>query len=162
MPNHVHLILVPSGPEDLTLAVGRAHWAYVKEMNERREWQGSLFQGRFYSTPMSSSHLIAAVKYVLRNPVRSGLCENAWDYSWSSAAFHTGEKPADPLVVRDPIPDIRDWKEFLSRETDAIDRIRSCTRKGVPFGDDSFLEYVEQVTGLDLRPARNGRPPDWL
>jgi len=42
--------------------------------------RGYLFQGRFGSCVLDERHLIAAVHYVERNPVRAGMVKSAWDY----------------------------------------------------------------------------------
>jgi len=47
MPNHVHLILVPSDETGLPRAVGEAHRRYSAYINARLRVTGHLFQGRF-------------------------------------------------------------------------------------------------------------------
>ena len=51
MPNHVHLILVPSHPDGLRAALGEAHRRYSRRINRRQDWQGHLWQERFRSFP---------------------------------------------------------------------------------------------------------------
>jgi len=53
--------------------------------------RGYLFQGRFGSCVLDERHLLAAVRYVERNPVSAGIVNNAWEYPWSSAAYHVGD-----------------------------------------------------------------------
>jgi putative transposase len=88
MPNHVHLILVPSTVEGLAQAVAEVHRRYTRMINFREGWRGRLWQGRFASFVMSEKHLIGAVRYVERNPVKAELVERAEDWPWSSAAVH--------------------------------------------------------------------------
>src|SRR5208337_2974495 len=85
MPNHVHLIVVPQSEEGLRRAIGEAHRRYTRRVNFREDWRGHLWQGRFASFPVDEEHLIAAARYVERNPVRARLARRAWDYRWSSA-----------------------------------------------------------------------------
>ena len=59
MPNHVHL--------------GEAHRRYTRQVNLRNYWRGHLWQERFHSFPMDEAYLMAAVRYVERNPVAAGL-----------------------------------------------------------------------------------------
>ena len=73
MPNHVHLILVPSDEAALRLALGEAHQRYTRRVNVREGWRGHLWQGRFASVPMDEPHLLACARYVELNPVRAGL-----------------------------------------------------------------------------------------
>jgi putative transposase len=70
MPNHVHLILTPSDPQGLALALSRAHRLYSGFVNARARRTGHVFQGRYGSVAMDEPHLIAAVRYVALNPVR--------------------------------------------------------------------------------------------
>jgi len=83
MTNHVHLVAIPSEPDSLAKGIGEAHKRYSRMINFREGWRGYLFQGRFFSCPIEPSRLIAAVRYVLRNPVRAGLAKQPWGYRWS-------------------------------------------------------------------------------
>src|SRR5688500_8507578 len=47
MPNHVHLILVPTTEAGLSKAVSEAHRRYTRHINFREGWRGHLWQGRF-------------------------------------------------------------------------------------------------------------------
>lgn len=97
MPNHVHLIAVPSTEDGFRRAIGEAHRRYTRRVNFREGWRGHLWQGRFASYPLDEAHLVAAARYVEQNPVKAGLAERAWGYPWSSAAAHVvGEN--DTLV----------------------------------------------------------------
>lgn len=85
MPNHVHLILVPSHVDGLRQALGEAHRRYTRRINLREGWRGHLWQERFHSFPMDDAHLVAAARYVELNPVCAGLVQRAADWPWSSA-----------------------------------------------------------------------------
>ena len=74
MPKHVHLIVVPSDEFGLRDALGEAHRRYTRMINFREGWKGHLWQERFHSLVMDERHLLAAVRYVERNPVRARLC----------------------------------------------------------------------------------------
>lgn len=88
MPNHVHLVLVPSAPNGLARAIGETHRQYTGFINARARWTGHLFQGRFSSIALDEAHLLAAVRYVALNPVRARLVERPEDWAWSSARAH--------------------------------------------------------------------------
>ncbi len=88
MDNHIHLIAIPRNETGLAKAIGEAHRLYTRRINFREKVRGYLFQGRFFSCPLDNSHLYSAVRYVERNPVRAKIVKNAWDYNWSSAAYH--------------------------------------------------------------------------
>jgi putative transposase len=44
LPNHVHLIAVPSTEEDLRKAIGEAHRRYTRYVNFYKGWRGYLWQ----------------------------------------------------------------------------------------------------------------------
>jgi putative transposase len=67
MPNHVHLILVPTSAQALQLAVSDLHRRYARQINKAHDWTGYLFQGRFASYPMDDAHLLNASK-IIRSP----------------------------------------------------------------------------------------------
>jgi putative transposase len=158
MPNHVHLLVEPSTEDGLSLAIGRAHWAYVKDLNERHGWTGRLFEGRFFSTPMDDSHAMNAVRYVLQNPVRARIATAPGAYRWSSARFHLGLEDTDPLVESPATVDVDDWEAFLACGFADLDEIRSCTRDGRPYGGREFISWIESRTGLDFTERKRGRP----
>jgi len=72
MPNHVHLVAVPSTSGALAAAIGEAHRRYTRGVNFRQGWRGHLWQGRFASYVMDETHLLAAVRYVEMNPRNLG------------------------------------------------------------------------------------------
>ena len=90
MPNHIHLIGVPGHKAALAQALGQAHSCYAQLFNLRHNRGGHLWQDRFFSCALDDAQLVVAMRYVERNPVRAGLVQLAWDYSWSSAAVHVG------------------------------------------------------------------------
>ena len=88
MPNHVHLIAVPSDAQGLRLASGEAHRRYTRRVNFRQGWRGHLWQGRFCSCVMQQTHLLACARYIEMNPVRANLVQAPERWPWSSAAAH--------------------------------------------------------------------------
>src|SRR5688500_1811872 len=56
MPNHVHLILVPSTEDGLAKTLAEVHRRYTRLVNFREGWRGHLWQGRFYSVPLDVAH----------------------------------------------------------------------------------------------------------
>lgn len=161
MPNHVHLVMVPSEVDGLRATLGEAHRRYTRHINFRKGWRGHLWHERFHSFVMDESYLLATVRYVERNPVVAGLCRRPQDWQWSSALAHLcGE---DNLLVRvKPMMDrVENWNAYLSgvREADELpELISSHTRTGRPLGDKPFVAILEKVTGRDLLPKRPGRP----
>ncbi len=88
MPNHVHFIAIPKHENALAKIFQITHMRYAQYFNARNNAVGHLWQGRFYSTRLNDTHLLMALRYVERNPVRSGLVNNPIEWPWSSASFH--------------------------------------------------------------------------
>jgi putative transposase len=84
MPDHVHLILVPSDTDGLRRALAPAHRRYAGHIHARLQRTGHFWQGRYGAVAMDEEHLAAAVRYVSLNPVRAGLVEKAQDWPWAS------------------------------------------------------------------------------
>jgi REP element-mobilizing transposase RayT len=84
MSNHYHLlILVPEG----TLSPGfhRLNSTYAHWFNEVHGYRGHVFAARFYSGPIEGDgHLLEAIRYIVLNPVRAGLCARPGQWRWSS------------------------------------------------------------------------------
>ena len=160
MPNHVHFVAVPRTEDALSKLFGHVHAQYARAVNKAHDWQGHLWQERFFSTVMDEQHTVAAMRYVEQNPVRAGLCKRPDEWLWSSARAHLG-------LVSDPLLDLEatervidDWAEYLELAADPQiqQKIRNATRTGRPAGGNVFVEMLEEITGKDIRPQKGGRP----
>ena len=111
MPNHVHLIAVPSDEDGLRHAIGEAHRRYTRHVNFRQGWRGHLWQGRFCSCVMQENHLIACIRYIGMNPVRAKLVKAPEKWQWSSAAAHISGQNDELVNSRALLRIIKkDWK----------------------------------------------------
>lgn len=158
MPNHVHFVMVPSHTDGLRKALGEAHRRYTLAINSREDWRGHLWQERFHSSPMDEAYLLAAVRYVERNPVTARLCSRPQDWRWSSAAAHLLGQSDGLVNVRPMLSRIKNWSVYLSEpgERAIEERIDLSARTGRPLGDDAFIHVMEQETGRTLAPKRPG------
>ena len=170
MDNHVHLILVPSDPDGLRAALAEAHRRYTSAVNQREGWTGYLFQGRFASYPMDDAHVMAAVRYVDRNPVAAGLVGAAGDWPWSSARSHIASKRHrdDPLTDLAALGDaVPNWRALLELGLEAgvledaglqqAEAIKQRLRTGRPLGTAAWIAGHEDGLGRTLQPAKRGR-----
>jgi putative transposase len=164
MSNHVHLVVTPDQVQSLARAVGRAHWIYAQKLNRRLSRSGHLWQGRFYSCPMDDAYFLVALAYVELNPVRAGICADPADYEWSSARAHLGTGNAGIIEMyrwERLIPRMNvDWSEYLHafEPGPTLDRLRSCTSRGIPAGNKKFIRRLERRAGLQFTPQPRGRP----
>ena len=176
MDNHVHLILVPADEDGLRATLGEAHRRYTRRINFREGWRGHLFQGRFASYPMDEAHLMAAVRYVERNPVSAKLVERAEDWRWSSARSNIAGRRAkgDPLTDVGGLGGlVASWRAMLAHGLEAsdvdeageavADAIEARLRTGRPLAADEWIAKQEAATGLQMRrgkPGPKGRQDD--
>lgn len=161
MPNHVHLILVPSDADGLRRALAPVHRRYAGTIHARRRRTGHFWQGRFGTVVMDEAHLAAALRYVSLNPVRARLVARAQDWRWSSARAHLSGKD-DGITTRAPIRErFPRFADLLADATDAdaFDRLRAAESVGRPLGDDRFLARIERLTARRLRPGKRGPKP---
>ena len=144
MPNHVHFVCVPQDVSGLGDLFRQAHRQYTCHINKRKEWVGHLWQGRFYSAPMDESHLVAAVRYIERNPVDAGLCGSPEEWPWSSARAHLAGVDDVLVDVTPMLQIVDDWSAYLSEPSaqERIDTIRQETRRGKPIGSEEFVEKI--------------------
>ena len=159
MPNHVHLVLVPSDETGLSKALRSVHGQYSQRINRREGWTGHLWQSRFYSFAMHDDHLIAAVRYVELNPVRARLVNDAADWRWSSANAHLVGHDDGLVSVRPLLDEIGDWRGFLDAGQPEAELVatRHHQRTGLPQGSDSFIENLQRQIGRRLKPGQRGR-----
>jgi len=84
MTNHYHLV-VEAHLWRLAAGMQRLNGVYAQAFNRRHKRSGHLFGERYAAWVVETeAHLLAACEYVLQNPVRAGLCEQATDWPWSA------------------------------------------------------------------------------
>lgn len=159
MPNHVHLILVPSDEDGLRRALSRVHRIYAGRVHERLRRTGHFWQGRYGSVAMDEAHLCAAFRYVALNPVRAGLVERACDWPWSSARAQLGLAEDGLTVASATRERVSDFASLLAEAEDeeATLRLRRAESIGRPIGSADFLRALEERYDRSLKPARRGR-----
>lgn len=159
MTNHVHLIAVPKRENSLARAIGEAHRRYTRMKNFAAGVRGYLFQGRFSSCVLDQQYLLAAGRYVERNPAAAKMVEKPQEYPWSSCRYHCGLVEHDPLLRDCKLPTMVDnWARFLLTSDEETERnLRKKTRTGRPAGDERFVLRLEVLTGRALRVKQPGR-----
>lgn len=160
MPNHIHLIAVPSKKETLRLAIGEAHRRYTRRINFSKGWRGHLWQERFSSFVMDEPHFLACLRYVENNPVRAKLVKQPQQWPWSSASAHIKAKNDILVNVSPALSIVQDnWKRFLSKAVsfEQMETFRKHERTGRPLGSDSFVQMLEKKLHRILKPQKSGR-----
>ena len=165
MSNHVHLVVIPHRLDSMAIALRHTHGRYAAYLNGRQAATGHIWQGRFYSCPLDTHHLWAALRYIELNPVRAALTRHPAHYAWSSAAAHCGRsaQPVPLVLAQYPWHDAwtpAAWREFLIDSTAEQDAaaLRACTHTGRPLGTEEFVESLERTLQRALTPGQGGRP----
>jgi putative transposase len=157
MPNHVHVILVPSDEDGLRRTFADLHRRYTGFINARARTTGHLWQGRYGSVVMDETHLINAVRYVTLNPVRAGLVGRARDWRWSSARAYLAGADDHVVKVAPVLERVGEFAGFIDEPFDD-DRDYAALRRGEtigrPVGDPAWLKALEKRVGRALAPRR--------
>jgi len=170
MPNHVHLLVTPQEEHSLARAMQTLGRRYVAAFNRRHQRSGTLWEGRFRTClAEAASYFEHLLRYVETHPVRSGLCERAGDYVWSSAAHHLGLR-RDSLISEHPgfwalgnTPFEREARHKLGLEqgldSASLSLLRQRVHSGWPLLSKVAQAALAQQTDRVLSPRPVGRPP---
>ncbi len=163
MDNHVHFIVQPLEETSLAKAFSVAHMRYAQYFNKERKVSGHLWQGRFYSCLLDEPYLMAAIRYVERNPVRAKMVNRPWQWKWSSAAAHIGgtDEIVDVIEIKETVGVSKEsWREHIDSDDNApdVEVIRRHTMTGRPLGGDGFIGELNRQMGRVISVLQRGRP----
>jgi putative transposase len=101
MLNHFHLVVhVPQA--GLSEGMQFLNGGYARRTNARYGRTGHLFRNRFWSKPVESDpQLLETIRYVVRNPVRAGLCSTPDRWRWSGHRACAGLDEAPRFLAVD-------------------------------------------------------------
>ena len=161
MPNHVHLILVPSDADGLRRALAAVHRRYAGHVHVRLRRTGHFWQGRFGAVAMDEAHLGAALRYVALNPVRARLVRQPSDWRWSSVHAHLSGRPDGITAVTPVLERYPDFAALIRQgeDAEAFERLRRAESIGRPLGEEGFLLRLEGLMRRSLRPRKRGPKP---
>jgi len=88
--------------------------------------------------------------------VRAKIVKNAWEYEWSSALDHTGNRKNGliKLASYGGIK-IKVWRNYLKEnDPEMVDEIRLKTNRGLVVGKDKFVKTLESKLDRSLKCVR--------
>jgi putative transposase len=98
LTTHVHT-MVDIPDESISRGMHYLNSFYGKYFNEKNGRRGNLVRSRYWSKRVvDDEQLVAAFRYVARNPVRAGLCTRPEDWLWSGFATSCGLAQTFPFV----------------------------------------------------------------
>jgi putative transposase len=100
MTNHHHIVIETPLP-NLALGMRQLNGRHAQRFNRRHSRSGHVFQARYDAQLVQDdAHLHEAIRYVLLNPVRAGICRHPVEYPWGSYHATVGKTPAPPHLDR--------------------------------------------------------------
>lgn len=169
MDNHAHLLVTPTRADSLARALQTLGRRYVVSFNRRHARSGTLWEGRFRTTLIEApAYFMDLLRYVEQQPVRAGLCEDAADYAWSSAAHHMGRR-RDPLLQEHAgywalgnTPFEREAKYKLAMAAllpaEQLEKVRHHVHSGWPLLSAPAAKAFELAQQRPSAPRKRGRP----
>lgn len=120
MDNHVHLV-IRADLGALSLLMQALLTSYSGYFNRVHQRTGPLFEGRFKSEAIETdAHLLSAIRYVHRNPVKAKLSEGL-SYRWSSYdEIFSSRGWADGRFVRELFGDENSFRSFHEAEEETF------------------------------------------
>jgi putative transposase len=164
MPNHWHFVLWPEYDGEISNFIGWISMTHTQRWHVVHETVGSghLYQGRFKNFPVKTdNHFLAICRYVERNALRANIVSKAEYWRWSSLWCRTEKKGLLwPLLENWPVTRPDNWLSIVNQPQTAeeIEAIRTCSRKGKPFGDNSWVTSTANKLGLEYTLREKGRP----
>ena len=164
MPNHWHLVLWPEHDGTLARFVG---WLTLTHTQRRHAYQhgagsGHLYQGRYKSFVIEADdHLLTVGRSTERNAQRARLVERAEAWPWGSLWQRTHETSEKrPELSTGPVSLPHDWTEWVNAQLTVAEEgaIRRCSRRGQPFGRETWVEAMVKHHSLQSTRRRPGRP----
>ncbi|MEO6977648.1 MAG: transposase [Mucilaginibacter sp.] len=105
MPDHFHFFLRVNDEVLFEKGIKNFFISYSKSINKRYNRVGSLFQGRYKVSEITTeSYYTTIITYIHQNPVAAGLVKNMEDYRYSPYNAYTSAK-ATSLSKKD----VLDW-----------------------------------------------------
>lgn len=170
MTNHVHLIVNPGKkPEALSLLMKRIAGRQTRYVNKLENRSGSLWEGRFKSSIISSKeYLLACCRYIELNPLRAGMVNNVEEYLWSSYN-HKIKDSTDNVVDLDhnykALGSAKNERQVAYQEyvaqtipDDELKLIRGAIQRNQLTGSDRFSKQIEKKYGIRISNRGQGRP----
>ena len=154
MPNHFHLVVQPATVAALSGFMQCWMTSHVRRYHRHYRSHGHVWQGSFKSFLIQQDgHLLTVLRYVLRNPVRAGLVEQAVQWTWSSLRV-------PHLADAAPIPLPEEGTPWIDQPLVAheLTTLRTCVNRQQPFGTPEWQQQLATTLGLESTLRPRGRP----
>jgi putative transposase len=115
--------------------------------------------GRFAFPIEQDDHLLAALRYAERNPVRANSVRRSENWRWSSAR-HWQAEDGPEFLIPGPVRRPKDWLRLVNQAVTAaeLESLRRCINRGSPFGSEIWVSRTATELGLEATLRPRGRP----
>ena len=126
---------------------------------------GHLYQGRFKSIPIEQDeHLLTALRYVERNPVRGKMVARAEDWRWGSCYVRRSKSHLlYPILSEWPVDRPANWLQWVNKPQTPAEEAAMLEHieRNRPYGNAGWTMTTAKALDLEgsLRPR--GRPVGW-
>ena len=160
MPNHVHLLIECAKTPPGTFMQGLQQ-SYTQYYNRKYKKVGHLFQGRYQAILcQKDAYLLALIRYIHLNPVRSKLAKTAQDYVYSGdQAYRLGKGTpiVEPRAMLKMLGGRSGYKKFIRDGHDDGHREEYYEVAEQRFlGDEKFVEELKRSYEDETPKKRRG------
>ncbi|WP_434580952.1 SapC family protein [Sulfurimonas sp. NW15] len=151
MPSEVHLLCTFSDKDSLSRFMQSVGLKYVSYFNKKYNRSGTLWQGRYKSSPVEDRYILEVMHYI----------ESLKDKTLETTDDFTVQHDVYKLLGRDNADRELAYKNrFLAAPLldDAKSFIANCLNKQLPTGSLEFYKKLETITGHSLLSQKRGRP----
>ena len=162
MPNHVHL-LIETDQVPLSKIMQRISLTYTQYFNRKYDKVGHVFQGRYKALLCDrDEYLLALVRYIHLNPVRTHLVEGPRQFRWSSHHEYLNgraEITDAEAILKMFSPDLQTARIMYEQFVDEAIGKEKIEAPYKPLhqqilGDEQFLGEVERKLGKKEKPLK--------
>jgi REP element-mobilizing transposase RayT len=154
MPNHYHL-LVQTPEANISRCMRHINGVYTQRYNSLHHCEGQLFRGRFKSILVDAdNYLLQLMRYIHKNPLRSGLTDKLDDYAWSShQGYLSLSKKWDWLhkefvlscFAKNKRDRLKHYRRFMSnKDTEQIRKVFEKKKWPAFLGSDHFVNILKE------------------
>jgi hypothetical protein len=152
MSNHYHIV-VETVEGNLSKGMRQLNGVYTQYFNQTHQRVGHVFQGRYKGILVEKdSYLLELSRYVVLNPVRARMVNDAKDWPWSSYLAMTGEAvvpgwfESDWLLSQFGVQRkraIAKYKDFV-REGVGLPSLWADLSRQIYLGGEEFIERMQK------------------
>lgn len=159
MPNHFHLLLVPTEPNSLSKFMQWVMTSHVRYYHKKNKTTGHIWQGRYKSFIVEKEgYYITLMRYIEANAKRAKFVKRAedWDYGSLIEREHKHRK----LLSESYMKLDENWAEYVNTpiKKGELCNIRNSVNRQAPLGNEIWQMETAAKFGIVSTLNQRGRP----